>query len=195
MSNLFKAARGKPRLQDTALILGALGESGYFNYQLVQAEHELSSANKALETDKSEIAIRRMQDAKDRVALYEFLTNAGRGAAGTYFISGAKFQRKNVKPSNVPAETERLNLNKVYRQTAQDEEARVAQTARDQELRRAVLDMMARRQQQEAPMPAATTAPKRKETAPKKKASPPVTGPPPLPGFYGYRGPVQPPEK
>ena len=78
-----------------------------------EARAELRSAQEAINADPSEVNIQRLEAAKDRVAMAEFMKNAGRGAAVAYPTAGLKFGRNPTRPNVSAAEAERIRIDQL----------------------------------------------------------------------------------
>jgi hypothetical protein len=100
-------------------VAGAFGlEGGATAYLGHEADKDLQRATEAANADPSEINIRALQNAKDKVAGYELASNIGRAGAGSYLGWMAKVKRSPSVPSGAAAEKERLDLEAILRRKA-----------------------------------------------------------------------------
>jgi hypothetical protein len=93
-------------------IAGTFGAESMVGQELLEPEAraELEKAQNAVNSDPSEVNIERLQSAKDRVAMAEFVKNMGRAGAASYLGSGLKYQRSATRPNVSAAEAERLRI-------------------------------------------------------------------------------------
>jgi hypothetical protein len=83
------------------------------------ARQELAKAQDAAAADPSEVNLRRLEDAKNMVSIYDALGSFGRTAAGTYLLGGLKKQRQDTRPDISAADSERMAIDQeLQRQTA-----------------------------------------------------------------------------
>lgn len=80
------------------------------------AREELRAANEAAAKDPSEINLRRLQTAKDNVAIGEASVAMGRGTAIGYPAMAMHSRRASALPNMQPAEAERLRLEQFLRE-------------------------------------------------------------------------------
>lgn len=100
-------------------VTGAFGlEGGATAYLGLEAEKDLAHATEAANADPSEINIRALQNAKDKVAGYELASNIGRAGALSHLGWMAKVKRSPSVPSGAAAEKEKLDLEAILRRKA-----------------------------------------------------------------------------
>jgi hypothetical protein len=117
MSRLYQPSRAMNATTDVGIPAAFGAESAYGQFSMAPKAHEeLRLANEAAANDPSEVNLRRLQAAKDSVAIAEFMTNLGRGAGGTYAASSLKLQRSPTQPDMRAAEAERGELERYLRQ-------------------------------------------------------------------------------
>jgi peptidoglycan hydrolase-like protein with peptidoglycan-binding domain len=110
-AELYQPSRVRNGLTDLG-IAGTFGAESMVGQELLEPEAraELEKAQEAVNGDPSEVNIERLQSAKDRVAMAEFVKNMGRAGGASYLGSGLKYQRSNTRPNVSAAEAERLRI-------------------------------------------------------------------------------------
>jgi peptidoglycan hydrolase-like protein with peptidoglycan-binding domain len=110
-AELYQPSRVRNGLTDLG-IAGTFGAESLVGQELLEPEAraELEKAQEAVNADPSEVNIERLQSAKDRVAMAEFVKNMGRAGGASYLGSGLKYQRSNTRPNVSAAEAERLRI-------------------------------------------------------------------------------------
>lgn len=118
IDQLYQPSKVKNLLQDFG-VAGAFGvESAGSAYMGSQAEERLARATEAASKDPSEVNIRELQAAKDKVAIFDAAMNFGRAGAIGYGGSAVKMRRSPSVPSGAGAEAERLALEAILRRKA-----------------------------------------------------------------------------
>lgn len=110
-SDLYQPNRAASLGIDLGIAGGAGTESALINqYFLPEAKDEVAAARQAVADDPSEVNISRWRNAENRMATLRALDLAGRGAAGSYLLSGLKMQRSPSRPDIAGAEGEKLRI-------------------------------------------------------------------------------------
>lgn len=111
-SKLYQPSKLGPIVSDLGVAGTFGGESAYGQMVMApQAQAELEKAQDAVGADPSEVNIQRLQAAKDRMAMAEFVTNMGRLGSASYLGAGFKYGRQPVRPNVAGAEAERIRIN------------------------------------------------------------------------------------
>jgi hypothetical protein len=107
-SGLYAPKTARNATIDTIAPVAGAGESAYFQFVgAPNAHEELRQAYAAADKAPTDANLRRVQAAKDSVAIAEFMTNAGRGFAGTYGTKVFTSPRNPTQPSMKEAELTR----------------------------------------------------------------------------------------
>jgi hypothetical protein len=123
VGELYGPSKTKDFLTDLG-VTGAFGtEAGASAWMGSQAHEELTRATEAANTDPSEINIRALEAAKDKVAAFDALMNFGRTGAVSYPGAAVKMKRVNTRPSMTAAEEEKLKLEDLLRKRLQKAKA------------------------------------------------------------------------
>jgi len=109
---LFKPNKALNMATDVGVMGGFGGEAAATGYLAHGWEQELQKASEAAAADPSDINIGRLQTAKDNVAFYESLSNAGRAAIPSY-LTASKFMKRPGAPNLSGVEGEKLKLEKL----------------------------------------------------------------------------------
>jgi peptidoglycan hydrolase-like protein with peptidoglycan-binding domain len=116
MDKLYQPSRGANAATDLG-VAGAFGAESAAAQRFMEdpAREELRAANEATAADPSEANIQRLQAAKDNMAIAGGLKSFGRLGGLGYLGSSVKMQRSSAVPNMVPAEAERMALEKTLR--------------------------------------------------------------------------------
>lgn len=119
MERLYQPSRAANAMTDAGATAAFGTESAVGQLYLTpKAQAELQAATEAAAADPSEVNIRRLQAAKDNMAIANAVTNFGRAGAIGYWGSAPKFQRNPSQPNFAPAEAERLKIEEWLRKKA-----------------------------------------------------------------------------
>lgn len=116
IGGLYQPPTAANRATDIGITAGFGADAAVGQGILVpQAQEELRRATEAASADPSEVNIRALQSAKDRAAIMEMITNAGRAGLFAYPGAAMKIQRSPTVPSMNAAEAERLAVDSALR--------------------------------------------------------------------------------
>lgn len=115
-SSLYQPNRLNNAATDVAVPMTGLAESAISEKFIGErARNELSAAQEAVQADPSEANILRLQSAKDKVAVADAMSNAGRGMAAGYVGDMALKRRVGARPNTAAAESEQISLGRLLR--------------------------------------------------------------------------------
>lgn len=110
--------------RDVGVLAGAGGEAAFGQVMAQQAQEELTAAQQAVSADPSEANIRRLETARDRMALWEFTGNLGRGFGMGYGGAAFKSRYRPSRPDVAAAEAERIRLDRLLKRRAPRKKAK-----------------------------------------------------------------------
>lgn len=98
------------RARDAGVLAGAGTEAMVGQKMAERARADLAEAYDAVERDPSEANIQRLQAAMDRVAVWDFTGNLGRGMGLLYAAMAPKMRYQSTRPNVAAGEAERTRL-------------------------------------------------------------------------------------